>query len=156
MTPNDLRIAQALDAFREISRALSLASVPEWFELDLSMPQLKTLFVLSCENAATVGQVGEVLGVGLSTASHLIDRLVTAGLATRSEDPADRRRTLVRLSPQGDELTRRLRQGSQTQLRDWLSRIDDADLEALVAGLQALVAVGASAETRSSFGPARR
>ena len=35
------------------------------------------------------------LGVSLSTVSGLVDRVVDHGLATRREDPADRRQVVV-------------------------------------------------------------
>ncbi|WP_322747256.1 MULTISPECIES: MarR family winged helix-turn-helix transcriptional regulator [unclassified Frankia] len=38
-------------------------------------------------------------------ATRLVDRMETAGLVERAEDPADRRGRLVRLTPQGEETT---------------------------------------------------
>ncbi|WP_243408128.1 MarR family winged helix-turn-helix transcriptional regulator [Frankia canadensis] len=45
----------------------------------------------------SVTEVAALLGVSLSTASELVGRLSEAGLIDRTEDPANRRRTLVSL-----------------------------------------------------------
>ena len=98
-------IEEMTETYRAILRTLHAATAPVWMQLELSMAQLKTLFVLSDETAMPIGQVAETLGIGLPTASHLVDRLVQAGLAERSEDEQDRRRMLARLSPPGEALT---------------------------------------------------
>src|SRR5262245_34854007 len=131
-------IDEITEAYRDVSRALWRSTAPVWAELDLSMAQLKTLFFLHNAGAVTIGQVAEALGVGLPTASHLVDRLVQAQLAVRAEDPDDRRRTLAYLASQGKELAERLHQGSRDQLCQWLALLDDADLAALLQGLCAL------------------
>jgi len=134
-------IEQALAAHRAMMRAVHLAGADVWQDLDLTMAQLKTLLTLADVRPATIGQVADALGVGLPNASHLVDRLVHAGLVERAEDPADRRRTLARLAPAGEELVVRLRQGSRDQFRSWLALMDEADLAAFVTGLQALARV---------------
>ena len=134
-------IGQALAAHRAMMRAVHVAGADVWQNLDLTMAQLKALLTLADERPATIGQVADALGVGLPNASHLVDRLVHAGLVERAEDPADRRRTLARLAPAGEELVVRLRQGSRDQFRSWLALMDEADLLAFVTGLQALARV---------------
>ena len=143
-------IQEITETYRAIFRSLWAATAPAWIDLDLSMAQLKTLIVLSKEEPATIGQVAESLGIGLPTASHLIERLVQAGLAERTEDPLDRRRTLARLSPQGEELSERLRQGSRDRLRDWLAQLSDDERAALLYGLRALRQVSQLNEPQSA------
>jgi DNA-binding MarR family transcriptional regulator len=137
-------IAAAMAAQRQIGRALHAATEPTWLQLDLTMGQLKALFVLADE-ALTVGGLAEALRIGKPAASILVERLVQLGLVTRAEDVADRRRTLVRLTPEGETLAARLRQGGQDSWRALLSRLDEADLAALLQGLQALARLVAAA-----------
>jgi DNA-binding MarR family transcriptional regulator len=131
-------IAQAMDAERCIVRQQLAAAWRNWLELDLTMAQLQTLVVLSVANAPTIGGIAQTLGITLPTASHLVERLVRAGLAQRVDDPADRRRALTQLTPAGEELLRGLRHGEQTWLRQLLDQLDDDDLAALLQGLSAL------------------
>ncbi len=149
MVTHDDLVNRVLEAHKAIF--YTRAILPIWLEIDLTMAQLKTLMVLRCEGQPTIGQVADALHISLPTASHLVDRLVHAGLAERAEDPGDRRRMLTGLTPRGEELAGRLREGSQDQLRLWLSHLSREDLSALLQGLQALAEVsrGLEAESRS-------
>jgi DNA-binding MarR family transcriptional regulator len=88
--------------------------------------------------SSTVGCIAEHLGVGESTASYLVERLVQAGFVERTEDPSDRRRAMIRLSRGGRTLLEKLvgpQNWPSAQLRD----IDTEDLAALRRGLEAVV-----------------
>lgn len=108
-----------------------------WMEIDLTLPQLRTLLVLAEEGPLVIGQIAQRLSIGLSTGGHLVDRLVQAGLAERTEDVEDRRRTLARLTPKGEELLARLLSGIQ-QMQVWLHEVDQDDLAAFLQGLKAI------------------
>jgi DNA-binding MarR family transcriptional regulator len=130
-----------LGAYGTILRALHRATITDWLDLDCSMAQLKTLFVIAREEPATIGRVAEVLQIGLPTASHLVDRLVQDGMVSRTNDTTDRRRTLASLTEQGAQLCARLRQGSAARLRSWIDQLDDEERAALARGLQAMACV---------------
>lgn len=136
-------IAAVMAAQKQLGKALHGAASPTWQQLDLTMGQLKALVVLA-EEALTVGGLANALGIGKPAASILVERLVQLDLVTRSEDVADRRRTLVRLTPEGNELMAQLRQGSRDTWYALLSRLDEADLTALAQGLQALARIAAA------------
>ena len=144
MVSRDRLIDDAMQAQKQIVRAMHTAAEPTWLQLDLTMGQLKGLFTLA-DSPMTIGQLAEALGSGKPAASILVERLVQQGSVERAEDPLDRRRTIARVTPQGEELVARLRQGGRDRLRAWLSRLGDDDLAALVQGLQSL-ATAASGE----------
>jgi DNA-binding MarR family transcriptional regulator len=131
-----------------ILAAMQFASRPDWMELDMTMAQIKALFTISQGEAVPVSRIAEYLGVGQPTASHLIDKLVRQGFAGRSENPADRRVTLVRLTDKGKDLVRRLYQGGEEQYRGWVKTLNDEERINLLSGLQAL-ARAASLTTKS-------
>lgn len=106
-------------------------------EIDITFPQLRTLLILAEEGPLVIGQIAHRLGIGLSTGGHLVDRLVQAGLAERTEDSEDRRRTLARLSPKGEELHARLLNRVQ-HIQTLIQKLDEDDLAALLQGLRAL------------------
>jgi DNA-binding MarR family transcriptional regulator len=85
-----------------------------------------------------VMQIAKHLGVGEPTASHLVDKLVQAGLVDRSEDPMDRRRAIVRLSLAGEELIEKLL-GWEEFLGGWLHKVPEEDLSLFRHGLSAIV-----------------
>ena len=141
-------IEEILQAQHEISRAIGASSRQIWMELDLSTAQLKTAITLYDSGAVPIGQIAELLGVGQPTASHLVDRLVQSGFVQRTEDSADRRRTLAELSAQGVKLVEQLRELRSEPLQRWLARLDDTALAALRQGFRALADV-AKAEAPS-------
>ncbi len=94
---------EVLKQYQTLGRAFKTTTEPGWMEIDLTIAQLRTLLVLAEEGPLVIGQIARRLGIGLSTGGHLVDRLVQAGLAERAEDAEDRRRTVARLSPDGEE-----------------------------------------------------
>ena len=135
------QITTVMEAYEQVSHALRGQTVSDWVELELTMAQLKTLFTLEYRGPATIGQTAARLGISLPTASHLVDKLVQGGFVERTEDPADRRRTLAAVTDKGSTLTRRLRQGGRNSLHDWLLQLDDDSLCGLAHGIGQLAAV---------------
>jgi MarR family transcriptional regulator, organic hydroperoxide resistance regulator len=121
-----------------ILTAMQFSSRPDWMELDMTMAQVKALFTISQGEAVPVNRIADYLGVGQPTASHLVDKLVRQGFAGRSENLADRRVTLVRLTSEGEDLVRRLYQGGEEQYRDWVRELNEEERKDLLNGLQAL------------------
>jgi DNA-binding MarR family transcriptional regulator len=134
------QIDAALTLFQRVSRAMSSMASPEWTHLELTMAQLKVLMVLHEEDRLPVSMIAEHLGGKLPAVSLLVDRLVQAGLVTRSHDEADRRRVLVELSPKARQLASRLQQ-SRPQLREWLRGMSPEALHSLIKGLEAFANV---------------
>lgn len=131
-------VEQTMEQCSRTFQTFARTAATEWLELDLSMAQVKALFVLMHEQSVTIGLLADRLGVGISGGSHLVDRLVQAELVDRSEDPTNRRRTLLRLTPKAETLIVRLQQGRMEQLRRCLRLMDEEDLKSLLQGLSAL------------------
>lgn len=138
---NPPSVRAVMEAMRRVNHTLAAAHTPEWVHLGLSSGQLKTLMVLASHPRMSVSAVAETLEVSKPTASMLVDRLVQLGLAQRTEDPDDRRRTWVEPTTAGNELVTRLRQGGTERLAHALELMDPNDLAALQRGMEALAAI---------------
>ncbi len=134
-------VEETLQAWLQISREVQKGAAPDWLHLDLTMAQLKALLAIAHYGSPTISALAESLGVGLSAASQIVERLVQQRLVERCEDLADRRRAFVHLNSTGQQLAARLREGRRERLRDWISRLSDDDLAALVRGSRALAAL---------------
>ena len=134
----DPLVRDVVELLRELLHALLMASVPAWIDLQLTLPQLRTVFIVAHNKTSSVMQVAKHLGIGEPTASHLIDKLVQAGFVDRREDPTDRRRAIVRLSPVGEELIEKLL-GWEEFLGGWLHEVPEEDLALLRRGLNAII-----------------
>ncbi len=130
-------VMEALEQYRAYFHGLKVQFGSILKNIDLTLAQLRTLVILAEEGPLIIGQIAQRLGIGLSTGGHLVDRLVQAGLAERAEDVEDRRRTVARLTPSGEDMYGRLRIGPQ-RMQALLQEMDDADLKALLQGMCAL------------------
>jgi DNA-binding MarR family transcriptional regulator len=76
--------------------------------LGLSMARFEVLLVLSFarRKALPMGRLRDALMVHGSSVTYLVDRLEVLGQVTREGDPDDRRRSLVRITPAGEEAVR--------------------------------------------------
>ena len=130
-------------AFRTFNSMRHQATFEPWLEVDLTMPQLKALMIIASWAEATDGvsgrDLGRCLGVGPSTVSALVDRLVERGLVRREEDPNDRR--IIRSVPtsEGLELVGRLRAVNREWLTRVLNQLSDDELALVTAGIRVLV-----------------
>jgi DNA-binding MarR family transcriptional regulator len=130
--------SRILAATTRLAQSPPPQSMEPWLHLDLTAAQIRTLAVLREDKPLTIGRVADFLGITLPTASHLVDKLVRAGFAERSDDPLDRRRAVVRPSARGAALMRGLREINQSYLQACLARMADADVAALLQGMAAL------------------
>lgn len=144
---------QVVRELEQILQALRSGIPQEWFTLELTMPQLRTLFVLLGEGSCRMGALAGTLGVSLSGATGLMDRLVEKGLAERSVDPDDRRSVVCGLSPSGRELAERLMQLRRIQWEERLGALTEDELACALRGLEALAR--GIARTREAPGPSK-
>jgi DNA-binding MarR family transcriptional regulator len=109
----------------------------------LSMTQCKALLELGGlgQTAETwqVGDLAEVFGVSVPSMSRAVDALVRGGLATRVEDPADRRARQVRITAKGKGLVDRLVTVRQTGMQVFASTLSAAQRRKLDAAVDSLM-----------------
>jgi DNA-binding MarR family transcriptional regulator len=95
---------------------------------------------LALAGPLTVGEAAAHLARTQSVISEIVTHLERQGLLEREDDPADRRRTLIWLTPGGHEALRRDREvlGVDHLVRA-LARLPPGRADDLIAGLRALV-----------------
>jgi len=103
---------------------------------------------LAMAGPLTIGEAAVHLSRAQSVVSEIVSHLVDQGLLERETDPADRRRTLIWLTPAGHEA---LRQDREVLGLDLLARafvaMPAGQADALIAGLAALVDTAGRADT---------
>jgi DNA-binding MarR family transcriptional regulator len=128
-------------AYMDLFMTMQFNAVSHWLMLELTFAQARALFMLAARKELTVSQLAKLLDVGKPTASILIQQLVERKLVTRTEDEADRRHTIIRLSPKGEAIGAGRRREREKQWQRWLDQLSDEELSALAHGLAAIVAV---------------
>ncbi len=137
---------QVIAAIRQLSRYNALH--PEaWREVDLTMTQFRALLFIRAGQPLSVSRVGAALKMRLGTASALINRLDRLGLVSRSENPRDRRQTLVELTPAGEAMLERIEADAIARTRRMFARMSARGRQAwLVALDEAIVALAGDEE----------
>jgi len=105
----------------------------------LPVLQWRVLATLADGQAASIGEVAEIVLVPQSTLTRVAERMVRSGLLLRTDDAADRRITRIRLSPKGRSVARKLVAQAREHESAVLSTVDDADAKALKHMLRALI-----------------
>ena len=78
-------------------------------ELDLTLTQMKTLWILDeASEPLAIYEIAEGIGLSLPATGRAVDQMVRTGLATRSEDTADRRVKRVALTEAGERTVARI------------------------------------------------
>ena len=132
--------AQA-ERFAELFRAVYLT----FHRRDGSRSQLAgasraVLEHLALAGPLTVGEAAAHMARAQSVISEIVAHLERQGLLEREDDPADRRRTLIWLTPSGHEALRRDRDVlGVDHLAGAMARLPPGRADDLIAGLRALV-----------------
>ena len=101
----------------------------------LSVVQLRALTVLRGQGDANLGQLADGMGVAVSTASRLVDRLVAAGLVDRQTSPRSRRELALVITARGQEILERYDDLRLVELRMLLDGLPPDRRPDAVAGL---------------------
>ena len=78
------------------------------FYRNLAVPvplnQFAMLMTLRIEKSASITEIGKNLLISKQQMSSICDKLLQAGLVTKTQDLEDRRRTLISLTPAGEKI----------------------------------------------------
>lgn len=129
MGDRDRIIANILECHRGLVRAMNRDMPRAIVESNLTMPQLKTLLALYGTERATMGELADTLGIGVSTLTGIVDRLVDHGFVARETDPHDRRVVVARLAPEGSAVVDELFLCARDRLGRVLGQLSDAELD---------------------------
>ena len=113
--------------------AASLADLGE----TLTIPQFRTLVVLSSHGEINLNRLASILNVNSSSAMRMTDRLLAIGLVTRRENPDNRRHTLLGASDAGLAIVRKVTARRRRDIKKVVARMPAEHREALVDALRA-------------------
>jgi DNA-binding MarR family transcriptional regulator len=126
---------QFVGVMERMSARMRLRSPEEWSELELTMPQARTLFLLSL-GPKRMNELASHLGCGLSAGTSMIDRLVKKGLVQRVEDSSDRRVVACRLSEEGEQVVQRVTSVGRMRIEGLAEVLSLEELELVVKAME--------------------
>jgi DNA-binding MarR family transcriptional regulator len=149
--PTRPAVERALQAVEALQLRLASAHAAEFTAIELTMSQAKLLYVVMASGPLTMSEIAGQLGVTLSTASGAVDHLVSTGLLSRADDPANRRQVRVSATRLGLETLEQMREFGERQLRALFDHVADADVAVVERAMRiltdAIEAAGASSPT---------
>ncbi len=147
-------VDEVIGGFDELMHRLADSHAPEFLEVAVTMPQAKLIYLLGAAGDLHMSDLVTRLGVSLSTISGLVDRIVDQGLASRREDPADRRQVVVGLTPAGTAFFDHFRELNAHQMRELLNLLSDDELEHVRIALPGLTRAAHQLAARNAVAPA--
>jgi len=112
-------------------------------ESGLTLTQSKVLLELGglgpCAEAWQVGDLAELFGVSVPSMSRAVEALVREGLATRLEDPDDRRVRQIGITPKGRELVEKLTAVRQSGMNSFAATLTATQRRRLDAAVDSLM-----------------
>lgn len=140
---NGQAIQRVLDLSDQLHATLRPVLPTSWGSFDLTMSQLKVIFLLYSQGPAHMSRLATALGVSLPTATGIVDRLVERGLVMREEFPNDRRLVVIRLSEHGEGMLLRAWETFKLNLTDLLQPAERSELDALASALEVVCRLAA-------------
>src|SRR6188508_3348662 len=128
--PNEL-LASSTFLLKRLGFAAKDRALAAYEETGLHPYHYGVMLVLDEGAPETQGSIADSLGYDRGQLVGLLDELEERGLVERKRDPSDRRRHVVRSTPEGKKMLRRLRTLAGQIEDDFLAPLDEREREAL-------------------------
>jgi DNA-binding MarR family transcriptional regulator len=157
-TENATAAGESLDAITDAlmtaSRLLVGISARSIAQVDetITIPQFRTLVILSSRGSINLATLASLLGVQPSATGRMVDRLVSAGLIDRLPHPTSRRELLAELTRRGREVVRLVTEQRRIEIAGIVEKMPPADRHGLVRALTAFTAAGGEADVSLDAG----
>lgn len=131
-------LTDALLAASRLLVAVSARSIAS----SITIPQFRLLVVLDTHGPLKPTALAEHLAVNPSTATRMVDRLVTAGLVSRERSAVSRRELVVRLTTDGAAVVREVTRRRRAEIARIVGRMPPGTRHGLVRALTAFSVAG--------------
>jgi DNA-binding MarR family transcriptional regulator len=135
--PTHDEVVDAVLAATRMLVAIAARSVAATDE-DVTLAQYRALVVLCYNGPQRTIDLAEELGVGSSTATRMVDRLVRRTLVQRTTDPQDRRATSVAVTDAGRAVVEAVTARRRAEFSQILRKMQPDRTRRLVDGLEAM------------------
>jgi len=117
---------------------LRCASMSRLVQSHVSMSQMHVLWLLQHHGAMPMSKLADLLGVSLSNATGIIDRMETNKLIERVRVPDDRRLVLVQPGPEGRRAVSQTESTKRDGMRSVIGRLSASERPVVLEALRSL------------------
>lgn len=108
------------------------------FSTDLTVQQIRLVMILALEGDQSANGLADILGVGLTTLTGIVDRLEARKLVRRKPDPKDRRVRRIELTAAGRKMVADFAEFGREHKERLLRRLDPRILANLAEAVEAM------------------
>lgn len=108
----------------------------------ITIPQFRTLVILSNRGPINLATLATLLGVQPSATGRMVDRLVSAGMIDRLPHPTSRRELLAALTKRGREVVAKVTANRRAEIARIVEQMPPQDRHGLIRALRAFTAAG--------------
>jgi MarR family transcriptional regulator, organic hydroperoxide resistance regulator len=137
-------IKEIVELQRQVNRDMREHTLGAWMELNLTIPQVKSLFFIANQGTTNFTRLAAALGVTPANVTGIIDRLVEHDLVSRQENPDDRRSSTLRVTEKGENTIANLRERRVSHTTRILSNLKVEELNAILQGFRLFVEAAAA------------
>jgi len=135
-------VEQTLQFADKVARELLPLTPKETLLLDVSMAQLKVMFVIFLRGPVRMGTLAHDLGVSLPTITEIVNRLEKRDIIVRELDPEDRRVVYCRFTENGQKVLNQLWASARKRTKQILNALSVEDLSVVQQSLGILLKAG--------------
>lgn len=153
LTTSEDSVDAITDALLTASRLLVAMSARSIALVDetITIPQFRTLVLLSARDAINLATLAGLLDVAPSTTGRMVDRLVTAGLIDRQPHPDSRRELVITLTSRGRDVVGAVTAHRRDEIAQVAARMPARERHGLVHALTAFTAAGGELPVKSDI-----
>jgi DNA-binding MarR family transcriptional regulator len=118
----------------------------------ITIPQFRTLVILSNRGPVNLATLATLLGVQPSATGRMVDRLVSAGLIDRLPHPTSRRELLAALTKRGRDVVRQVTTHRRVEIARIVEQMPPGERHGLVRALTAFTAAGGEPDVNVDLG----
>ena len=148
------KINEIISIQHQLARGLAPYAFESWCKLDMTLAQLKSLFIITSKEATNFRSLARILEVTPGNVTGIIDRLMEQGLVVRKQDTIDRRVIQIEATEKARDILATLTDFHNKEIVSLLRYMNHDDLDSLCRGLQGLFGVLKQLQTEKGCTPA--
>lgn len=131
------RIQRMIELMDYVARQMRPDLSEQWPEVELTMPQMKTLILLS-NGPLRMSDIADQIGSSYSATTAMIDRLMEKQLVEREHGTTDRRVVTCRLNERGAETLDAFWRIQNHRMREIAQVLSDDEIATVIDALEIL------------------
>jgi DNA-binding MarR family transcriptional regulator len=131
MNEREELIEQLVVGMKNIAHTIATQGTSLWVGVELTVPQIKILFLLYGNDGLPMKQLAEGLGTSVTAITGIVDRLVERGLVHRKAHPGDRRMVIASLTERGRDTALGFEESRQKWIGALFARLSTEKLRAI-------------------------